>query len=1728
MKHIEYELKDNIERKNILLYNQNNHIIALQEKERILNDIYMSHGWKALCKYYSIRDFLLPENSKKRKIAKFIVKNLNINKIIKGVNKYFKSTKKIIYSLDLPETLSFIIEEKILIAGWCFHKSEKIEKIIIHTDNSSYECTYPIERKDVGEVYNDYPFSLNSGFNTYISFNTPGEKSLYLEVILNNRKNLKIDTDKKLNIYRIFHSLDVSIPLEGTTGEAILVSGWCFHETEKIEKITICTDNSSFECNYPMERKDVKENYEEYSFSLNSGFNAYISFDTPGEKSLYLEVILKNGKKQIIEIDKKFNIKKILYFLDLPENREGTTGETILISGWCFHETEKIEKIIVYTDNSSFECNYPIERKDVGEVYKDYTFSWNCGFNAYISFNTPGENSLYLEVIMDNAKKLKFPMEKKFNIKRFFYSLDIPKTWEVITGEKILISGWCFHETEKIEKITIHTDTSSFECNYQIERKDVREIYKDYPFSLNSGFNSYISFKNTGKQSLYLEVILNNGKKLNLDIENKFITKGFLYWLDLPDRWEGPPFKPVVFSGWCFHETEKINNIILHAGNSSYKCNYPIERKDVKECYKEYKFSSNSGFSTSVMFNKYGEEKIWLEIQLENRNSQINIKKIFNVTMEHFNPGKYKETNIKKISFLVTPFDQNSKRYRIYNLIEELTRKGIECFVFYETDVDMMNSLMDSDILVIFRAFMTHKLGHIINKFKDKHIPIIFDIDDLIFSMDFLQYFDGLNYKNDWEKKQFLFGVQQWKETLLRCDYITCTTKLLADISGKLDKKSFVIKNTINNIQYEFSKKLIEKPWYIISPETIEKLNGNMEDNKINIMKSIKNIPLSKEDIENILKKEKFTRNEIELINKHSGIKKNKAVKIGYFSGTITHNKDFLEASNGLYKILKEFPDIEFHVVGELDLEEKFSEFGKRIIRKPIMDYVEMLKYLSNMDINLAPLELNNIFTSCKSELKIFESALVLVPTVASPTDSYKQCITDGVDGFLAETQEEWFTKISLLITDPCLRKKMAEIARDNFVRKYYIKHVITDVIDIYKTIIEDYKMSGFFLNGQLPVFSIISILYGKEKEIKYYLDSFTRQTYPGTFEIILVDDHSPDNSIKIVEDYINNLKEDTYKKNVPSIRIIKNEKNSGNCISRNSGIKHATGDIIIIIDADCIVNKDFLLAHASAYTYKDCDVVIGPFNIETEGKEPFTVLTDYEHNPEKVEENAILQDTINYRSFLNCITRNFSIRKSFIDKDLFNPLFSYSKDPASGFGWEDIEMGYVLYKKGARIKYTPHAFSIHITHASAVNDDTKPVRSLLNFRRLYETHPELLYIARRWTLDTYEKILDWMAYHKNQKNEDNYYLENMFQRFIPSSFYIKSNRKLNILTYRWHCSHQYELYKLPYNFTLATGLGTGITEFWEYDKRPLPENAIFKDISSINIKNYDLAILHFDENVLSPEHTNGFIRPDWKWGDTFKWFMGNADIPKIAICHGTPQFYGQYDINYREDNLMEVMEEERKKLLNLTENIMVVVNSYQAQREWQFKNSTVIWHGFDPTEFYPATYKKGILTMFLNAMLYRPHYNGYFIFKDVFKEFPDEFMPDTLSVPEPDINYRHDNNNYAYAKFRNYIDEIRQYSIYFNPTLRSPMPRSRGEGMMCGLVPVSNNNHDVDLFIKNGVNGFYSNDPGELREYLLYLSKNPEKTRKIGMEARKTAIDIFNHDRYLKLWEDNISEILK
>ena len=79
---------------------------------------------------------------------------------------------------------------------------------------------------------------------------------------------------------------------------------------------------------------------------------------------------------------------------------------------------------------------------------------------------------------------------------------------------------------------------------------------------------------------------------------------------------------------------------------------------------------------------------------------------------------------------------------------------------------------------------------------------------------------------------------------------------------------------------------------------------------------------------------------------------------------------------------------------------------------------------------------------------------------------------------------------------------------------------------------------------------------------------------------------------------------------------------------------------------------------------------------------------------------------------------------------------------------------------------------------------------------------------------------------------------------------------------------------------------------------------------------------------------------------------------------------------------------------------------------------------------------------------------------------------------------------------------------------------------MMAGLVSVNMRNHDVDMFIRNGANGFFADSAEEIADQLLFLQRNDATKKKMAAASRHTALDIFNQDRYLAHWANIFKQV--
>jgi glycosyltransferase involved in cell wall biosynthesis len=326
----------------------------------------------------------------------------------------------------------------------------------------------------------------------------------------------------------------------------------------------------------------------------------------------------------------------------------------------------------------------------------------------------------------------------------------------------------------------------------------------------------------------------------------------------------------------------------------------------------------------------------------------------------------------------------DSARYRAYNQAEELNRHGFDSHVTV-LDHPWLPKFADKFKIFVFnRTLVTLKAEKLIAEIKKQNKEIIFDTDDLVFDEKFMHQTESYQKMNALEKKQYEKGVG---EEILNDPYVTVcttTTNFIKNILEKnYNKKVFINSNKINDYELALSEKIIA-----------QKNKNNSQE-----------------------------------------------IKVGYFSGTMSHNKDFATITEALFQIMEKHSKAKLVLVGPLDIENKLNKFEDRIIQSGLVSIKKHYQNIAGVDINLAPLVGDDPFCEAKSELKFFEAGILSIPTVAVRNQTYSEAISDGVDGFLADNTDEWVEKISRLIEDEELRKKMGAHAREKVLRDYTNKN---------------------------------------------------------------------------------------------------------------------------------------------------------------------------------------------------------------------------------------------------------------------------------------------------------------------------------------------------------------------------------------------------------------------------------------------------------------------------------------------------------------------------------------------------------------------------------------------------------------------------------------------------------------------------------------------------------------
>lgn len=174
--------------------------------------------------------------------------------------------------------------------------------------------------------------------------------------------------------------------------------------------------------------------------------------------------------------------------------------------------------------------------------------------------------------------------------------------------------------------------------------------------------------------------------------------------------------------------------------------------------------------------------------------------------------------------------------------------------------------------------------------------------------------------------------------------------------------------------------------------------------------------------------------------------KEGKKFIIGWV-GTPFTTKYLYEIEDALKEIAKKY-NIVLRLVGARD-DFKIKGANCELKKWTLKDEINWLR---TFQVGIMPLT-DDKWSRGKAGYKLLQYMSMGIPPVVSAVGFNKEIIRDGVNGFLAETSDEWLRKLSLLIENKDLRKEMGERARLTIEKDYSLNKATGKLIKILEKI---------------------------------------------------------------------------------------------------------------------------------------------------------------------------------------------------------------------------------------------------------------------------------------------------------------------------------------------------------------------------------------------------------------------------------------------------------------------------------------------------------------------------------------------------------------------------------------------------------------------------------------------------------------------------------------------------
>jgi GT2 family glycosyltransferase len=203
---------------------------------------------------------------------------------------------------------------------------------------------------------------------------------------------------------------------------------------------------------------------------------------------------------------------------------------------------------------------------------------------------------------------------------------------------------------------------------------------------------------------------------------------------------------------------------------------------------------------------------------------------------------------------------------------------------------------------------------------------------------------------------------------------------------------------------------------------------------------------------------------------------------------------------------------------------------------------------------------------------------------------------------------------------------------------------------------------------------SVVIPTYNRLDTLRFVIPALVAQDLPpDAYEVIVADSHSNDGTAEYLAEIA---------REHPHIRHLPGPY-TGRASARNAGIEAARAALVLFTDADIIASTDLLSAHLARHA-GGRKAVIG-CEIQVDSYDEYLRKRD-----DPLHEDALHPRTRKRLTWLYFMTGNCSVPKADLDR-----VGRFDED-FTGYGHEDLELGYRIQHAGIPIEYAPEAVNYH------------------------------------------------------------------------------------------------------------------------------------------------------------------------------------------------------------------------------------------------------------------------------------------------------------------------------------------------------------------------------------------------------------------------------------------------